>query len=302
MNPKNLLKKYAFVIALLLIIIIALAWVLWNRSHLAIDPVLPQPDAPELFLLLAVGIMAGYFGGLLGIGGGIIMLPLLQFAFGYPTPMVVGTTLFAVVFTAISGGFAHLVRGNAHRPSIVYISLGGIGGILIGSYFFQVLSIHINLLNLLLGIFFIFPGLFMIWEGLFSRQQSDSPEAITAIREKPLGLAVLGMVVGFLTGILGLGGGYLLVPGMTYLFGFPIYLAVGTSLLAVIPVTIVGGIIKLLQDYVLLEASLALAAGTIVGAQLGAASIKKFKPSTIKLLFGLYFSCAALRLIGSFWQ
>ena len=299
MNRKIFLEKYAFVVVLLLVIILALAWVLWNRPPLAANAALPRPDALELLLLAAIGIMAGCFGGLLGIGGGIIMLPLLKFGFNYSTTMAVGTTLFAVIFTAISGGYAHFFRGNAHRPSIAYISLGGVGGILLGSFFFQMLATQMKLLNLVLGLFFVFPGFFMIWESLFSRQN----EAVESqnIREKPLGLSVLGMTVGFLTGILGLGGGYLLVPGMTYFFGYPIYLAVGTSLVSVIPITIVGGSIKLLQSYVLLEASLALAAGAIIGAQLGAASIKNFKRATLKFLFGLYFYYAAIRLISSFW-
>ncbi len=299
MKRKIFLEKYAFVVVLLLVIILALAWVLWNRPPLAANAALPRPDALELLLLAAIGIMAGCFGGLLGIGGGIIMLPLLKFGFNYSTTMAVGTTLFAVIFTAISGGYAHFFRGNAHRPSIAYISLGGVGGILLGSFFFQMLATQMKLLNLVLGLFFVFPGFFMIWESLFSRQN----EAVESqnIREKPLGLSVLGMTVGFLTGILGLGGGYLLVPGMTYFFAYPIYLAVGTSLVSIIPITIVGGSIKLLQSYVLLEASLALAAGAIIGAQLGAASIKNFKPATLKFLFGLYFSYAAIRLISSFW-
>ncbi len=300
MKRKIFLKKYAFVIGLLLVIILALAWVLWSRPPLAANVALPRPDALELFLLAAIGIMAGCFGGLLGIGGGIIMLPLLKFGFNYSTTLAVGTTLFAVIFTAISGGYAHFFRGNAHRPSIAYISLGGVGGILLGSFFFQMLATQMKLLNLVLGLFFVFPGFFMIWESLFSRH-NEAEEETQNIKEKPLGLSALGMVVGFLTGILGLGGGYLLVPGMTYFFGYPIYLAVGTSLISVIPITIVGGSIKLLQSYVLLEASLALAAGAIIGAQLGAASMRNFKPATLKFLFGLYFSYAAIRLISSFW-
>ncbi|MDD2510340.1 MAG: sulfite exporter TauE/SafE family protein [Syntrophomonas sp.] len=300
MDRKIFMDKYAFIAGLLFVIILALAWVLWSRSPLAAGAALPRPGALELFLLTAIGIMAGYFGGLLGIGGGIIMLPLLKFGFNYSTTLAVGTTLFAVIFTAISGGYAHFLRGNAHRAGIVYISMGGIAGILLGSFFFQLLAEQMKLLNLVLGLFFVFPGFFMIWESLFSRK-NDPIKETQNIRERPLGLCALGFVVGFLTGILGLGGGYLLVPGMTYFFGYPIYLAVGTSLVSVIPVTIIGGSIKLLQSYVLLEASLALAAGTIIGAQLGAASIRNYKPATLKFIFGLYFSYAAIRLISSFW-
>lgn len=103
-----------------------------------------------------------------------------------------------------------------------------------------------------------------------------------------------------LTGLVGLGGGYALVPGLIYLFGAPVYITMGTSLAVMVPMAVVGGSIRLAQGFVFLGAALILAAGTIVGAQIGAATIKKFKPNTLKLIFGLYFLYVAIKFIGNY--
>ena len=96
---------------------------------------------------------------------------------------------------------------------------------------------------------------------------------------------------------MGLGGGYALVPGLIYLFGAPVYITMGTSLATMIPLAMVGGGIKLVQGFVAIAAGLLLASGTVVGAQIGAAVIKKFKPNTLKLIFGLYFLYVSIKFI-----
>ena len=98
-----------------------------------------------------------------------------------------------------------------------------------------------------------------------------------------------------------MGGGYALVPGLIYLFGAPVYITMGTSLATMIPLAAVGGGIKLAQGFVDLATGLVLAAGTIVGAQVGAAIIKRFKPATLKLIFGLYFLYVAVKFITAFF-
>lgn len=104
-----------------------------------------------------------------------------------------------------------------------------------------------------------------------------------------------------MTGVVGLGGGYALVPSFIYLFGAPVYITMGTSLATMIPLAVVGGGIKLAQGFVALGAGLILAFGTVIGAQIGATIIKKFKPTTLKLIFGLYFLYVSVKFITAFF-
>ncbi|HDP80908.1 MAG TPA: sulfite exporter TauE/SafE family protein, partial [Spirochaetes bacterium] len=80
----------------------------------------------------------------------------------------------------------------------------------------------------------------------------------------------------------------------------PVYITMGTSLAVMLPLAAVGGVIKLAQGYVALSSALIMATGTIIGAQIGAATIKKFKPSTLKLIFGIYFLYVAAKFIGNY--
>jgi len=116
-----------------------------------------------------------------------------------------------------------------------------------------------------------------------------------------VGMGLFGFVIGIITGIVGLGGGYALVPGLIYMFNAPVYVTMGTSLASMIPLAVVGGGIKLVQSYVDLRAGLLLAAGTVVGAQIGAAIIKKIKPNILKLIFGIYFLYVALKFITGYF-
>lgn len=261
-------------------------------------------DVPPLTLgrdtgLLAVGLAAGFLGGIIGTGGCSVMLPILHFWMGYPAQVAVGTTLFAVIFTAISGGYGHLIRGNLDKRATLWLGISGIAGVLIGSWLFTFLAAHSALLGLILGVLFLWPALRMIWEGI--RQSGLPPKQGEKINAPAGALALFGFVVGLATGIAGLGGGYALVPGLIYLFSAPVYLTMGTSLATMIPLALVGGGLKLAGGFVDLMTGLLLAAGTVIGAQIGAAVIKRFKPHTLKLIFGLYFLYVSIKFITAFF-
>jgi uncharacterized membrane protein YfcA len=113
-------------------------------------------------------------------------------------------------------------------------------------------------------------------------------------------MALFGFVVGIATGIAGLGGGYALVPGLIYLFSAPVYITMGTSLAVMVPLALVGGLIKVAQGFVSLMAGGILGGGTIIGAQVGASIIKRLKPHTLKFIFGIYFLYVALKFIMSY--
>jgi uncharacterized membrane protein YfcA len=227
------------------------------------------------------------------------MLPVLHFWLGYPAPIAVGTTLFAVIFTAISGGYGHLVRHNLDKRAVAWLGGIGIVGVLIGSWLFTKLSNQSALLGLILGLLFLWPALRMIWEGI--RHSGLPQKEGNKINASAAGLGTFGLVVGLATGVAGLGGGYALVPGLIYLFGAPVYITMGTSLATMIPLAVVGGGLKLAGGYVDLAAGLLLATGTVIGAQVGAAVIKRFKPTTLKLIFGLYFLYMSVKFITAFF-
>jgi uncharacterized membrane protein YfcA len=285
----------------LVILVVIAAVALW---YFVAGGIVPRETVPPLTLardlsLLVVGFLAGLLGGLIGTGGCSVMLPILHFWMGYPASIAVGTTLFAVIFTAISGGYGHLVRRNLDVRAVAWLGGAGIAGVLLGSWLFTLLAGQAQLLGLILGLIFLWPAIRMIWEGLTQRKLPQREG--TTIPGPVWGWAVFGFVVGIATGIAGLGGGYALVPGLIYLFGAPVYITMGSSLATMIPLAVVGGGIKLAQGFVDLGAGLLLAAGTVVGAQVGAAIIKRFKPATLKLIFGLYFLYVAVKFITAYF-
>lgn len=284
-------------IVLLLIIVALAVWTLVSGVGAA-SGVSPM-NALKGVILVVVGFLAGLLGGLIGTGGCSVMLPIIHFWMGYAAPVAVGTTLFAVIFTAISGGYGHLVRGNLDKRAFWWLSGGGMLGVLLGSWLFTLLSAHATLLGLILGLIFLWPAIRMVYEGVI--QQSMPKSEGTAVTGSGWGMGVFGFIVGIATGLAGVGGGYALVPGLIYLFGAPVYITMGTSLATMIPLAAVGGGIKLAQGFVDLATGLLLAAGTIVGAQVGAAIIKRIKPATLKLIFGLYFLYVAVKFITAFF-
>ena len=293
-------------IAVLLIAIAGLeAW------YLIAQPQLPraEPTPPTTPLTGAVyvlvGFLAGLLGGIIGTGGCSVMLPIIHFWGGFPATMAIGTTLFAVTFTAISGGYGHLVRRNVDKRAACWLGGIGIAGVLLGSWLFLIIAKQaMKLLGLILGVVFLWPAARMVYEGLMpwlkKGQKPGGPEGNT-IPGAGWALGAFGFVIGITTGIVGLGGGYALVPGLIYLFGAPVYITMGTSLAVMIPLALVGGLIKLFQGFVDFSAGCLLAIGTIMGAQVGAAIIRRFRPTTLKLIFGAYFLYGSLKFITGYF-
>jgi len=117
-------------------------------------------------------------------------------------------------------------------------------------------------------------------EGIFVQGYSHAPA---------LGLFALGFVAGCLAGMLGIGGGWIMTPGMMWLFGATPIVAVGTTLLAMLPIAILSASIKISQGFVYLGAGLVLGIGTALGAQLGVYVSKYLSAIVLKVLFAVLF-------------
>ncbi|MGI5912209.1 MAG: sulfite exporter TauE/SafE family protein [Syntrophomonadaceae bacterium] len=243
-------------------------------------------------LALIIGCLAGFLGALLGISGGIIIIPACQLFLGFSPLIAVGTSLLATVFTTLSGAYGYYRAGNIRVNSALVIAAGGLTGVLIGSYLFKAyLSDNIALLGTLLGSLFLFMALRMGGElyGEWRHGAKAVSEPSKPIQNEKVKLFLLGLITGTMAGVLGVGGGFIIVPVLLWHFAAKPSEAAGTALLAMFPYMTIGALIKLQQEFVNLPAGLLLALGCIIGAHFGVIISPRVNPQLFKLIFTLIF-------------
>jgi len=262
-------------------------------------------------LLLLLGGVIGLLSGMFGVGGGFLLTPLLIFL-GVPAPVAVGTGANQVVASSVSGVLAHWRRGNVDVMMAAVLVGGGLVGAILGVWLFALLR-RLGQVDLVISLSYVLLlgtlGAMMLAEGIRAyRRLRSAPGRLTKLhthylvhrlplkmrfRKSRLYISALlpfglGLVIGIMTAIMGVGGGFLLVPAMIYLIGMPTVMTVGTSLLQI---AIVGSAVTFLQattnqtvDIVL---ALILILGGVVGAQIGAVFAGKLRGDQIRILLGL---------------
>ncbi|MBP1762313.1 MAG: hypothetical protein H6Q64_1855 [Firmicutes bacterium] len=250
-----------------------------------------------IFIILLIGLLAGCLGAIVGLGGGVIMLPGLQLLAGFDLTKAIGTTLFAVIFTSISGAQGHYRAGNVRLKSGGYAALGGLIGVLLGSYVFaKYLSNSFTILEISLGIFFLFTAYRMgrdTYLEFSGKRGTIAVDANKSQNESFAPLFALGFFTGCLTGMLGVGGGFIFTPGFMLIGGLSPQVAVGTTMLAMLPISLSGGLIKLYQGFVDLPAGIVLGLGTALGAQVGVWISSRMSPILLKVVFTILFAILA---------
>jgi hypothetical protein len=246
-------------------------------------------------IYLITGLLAGVIGGLLGTGGCALMMPVIRFGFRFDPAIAVGTTLTAVVFTAASGAYQHIKMKNVDKSTTWIVGASGVLGVIIGSIVFGYIKNYGNLLDLILGFVFLVVSFRMLYEGLLGRGPKNPAESQMPGTKTTKG--VLGSSIGFLTGIIGLGGGYALVPSFIYFLSAPVKLAIGTSMASFVWIALVGAMFKIYQGVVNIPVAITLGVGALIGAIYGAKLVAKFKPNALKALFGLLFLYVSLKYI-----
>jgi hypothetical protein len=139
----------------------------------------------------------------------------------------------------------------------------------------------------------------MLYEGIFQRKMPEV--AGDKIKGSSSTKAGLGAGVGVLTGIIGLGGGYALVPSFIYITRSPLRIAIGSSMAAFVWFALIGAIIKIYQGFTDIPAAVALGLGAAAGAIIGARLVARFKPATLKAVFGIIFLYVSLKYILLFF-
>lgn len=246
------------------------------------------------------GVGVGILSAMFGIGGGIVMVPLIHLVFGQPAAAASGTSLFAILPTSISGMLARLHDGTIRFPIGIAAGLAGACLSPLGAVASDRLpGVYAMVLTACFILFTAYNMFKRVWRTRPAAAKAASEGGAPAVAEKPAPLenaagvklygsaALLGAVVGFLSGYLGLGGGFLIVPLLQAAFGFTVKQATGTSLVTVGILAVPSFITHAVLGHVLWILGLLLIVGSVVGAKLGALIIKRVNDRLLTGLFGV---------------
>jgi len=258
----------------------------------------------DLLMMTAAGLLAGMLGGLLGVGGGVILMPVLRFGVGLPAPYAIGTCIAAVFCTTLGGSFAHYRLGHVPVRLIVPVIVSGAVSATICSLFFVLLTPRSHWLDIGIGVVFSLVAIRIILDGahlLRVRQGEDLPT--TTAEGKYTGRKIgLGIISGVLPGLFGIGTGAILVPGFTYLLRTSMQVAIGSALACFALNALLSTVFKGAQGYIDLSIALPLCLGTLVGSQLGASMSRRFSSAALKMLFGVVFLWVSTRFYLAAWE
>ncbi|MCK4403192.1 MAG: sulfite exporter TauE/SafE family protein [Dehalococcoidia bacterium] len=267
--------------------------------------------ATYISILLATGAGAGFASGLLGVGGGCIMVPVMYSvigAMGFPDiamKVALGTSLLVILPTAMSGAWRHNKKKAVQWKTALVLGLCGLGGGLAGS----TLATYLPERALKTG----FGGLVLaiaIWMGLGMMPKLAKQKAEP--KDNPRLLPALGFPIGMVSGLTGLGGGALIVPALVLALDFPMHMAIGTSVSAIILTSLGGitgyiihgiGVPDLLPysiGYINLPMWLCLAGMSVPLAQLGAKTAHALPAKQLRYIFIALMVYIGLRMIGVF--
>ena len=277
-------------------------------------------------LIIALGALVGVLSGMFGVGGGFLTTPLLIF-YGIPPTVAVASATTQITGASVSGAYAHWKRGGVDFRMGGVMIAGGLLGSLTGAGIFRLLQ-DSGQIDLLIGFLYVILlggiGALMLRDALIalgwvSATVDTAPKRhnkwvaglplrwrfyASGLYISPLAPMALGFGAGILTVLLGVGGGFVLVPAMIYILGMAARVVIGTSLVMILAVSAVTTLILALttQSVDIVLAGLLLIGG-VVGAQYGARLATSMKPDLLRLALSLIILAVALRMaLGLIWR
>ena len=272
----------------------------------------------NIIIILIAGLGVGFLSGLFGVGGGFLMTPLLIFL-GIPPATAVGTEANQILGSSVSGGIAHGRKGNIDYEIGLFLLIGGIFGSTVGVVIFRLMrdAGKIDLLISLLYIAFLtIIGSLMLYESVKVLIQKENKLTLRKrrrnfihslpmkfkFRKSMIYVSILipisiGLFVGFLSSLMGVGGGFIMVPAMIYLLVMKTIAAIGTSLFQIVFVT--ANIVILQATYnqsVDLILAILLLIGGVVGAQLGSKYSMKIKGEYLRVCLAMLVLLVSLKM------
>jgi uncharacterized membrane protein YfcA len=278
-------------------------------------------------LIVALGGLVGILSGMFGVGGGFLTTPLLIF-YGIPPAVAVASATTQITGSSVSGVYAHFRRGGVDFKMGAVMIAGGAFGSLLGALLFRLLQLSGQIDLVIGGLYVLLLGSIgglMLKDALIALGWIDAAEApadkphhvrwvaalpmrwrfyASGLYLSPLAPLALGFLAGILSVLLGVGGGFILVPAMIYILGMAARVVVGTSLVMILAVSAVTTMVHAMTTHAvdIVLAGLLLTGG-VIGAQYGAVLATRLRPDYLRLALAIIILLVALRMaLGLAWR
>ncbi len=273
----------------------------------------------NIFLLIGLGGIVGILSGMFGVGGGFLITPLLFFI-GIPPAIAVASEANQILGASFSGAIAHFRRKNVDIKMGFLLILGGIIGSIFGVELFRIFK-NLGQLELIIKVCYVLflgiIGIIMFFESLRALNYKSKNIKVRKTRHHswvqglPLKMrfrtsnlyissipaVFIGFFVGILASIMGIGGGFIIVPAMIYILGMPTKVVVGTSLFQIIFVTGVTTYLHAVKNFsVDIILSFLLLVGGVIGAQFGVRIGLKLKAEQLRILLAFLVLAMCLKI------
>jgi uncharacterized membrane protein YfcA len=275
----------------------------------------------NIFIILGMGAAVGFLSGMFGVGGGFLITPLLIF-YNVPPAIAVATGANQVVASSISGAITHFRRGTIDLKLGTVLLVGGLFGATLGIWIFAALR-TLGQLDLTISLLYVVlltsVGTLMMWESINTLRRARRNETLTLKRTgqhnwvhrlpfkmrfkkskiylSVIPVAALGFGVGILTSVMGVGGGFIMVPAMIYLLRIPASVVVGTSLFQIIFVSTYSTVVQAVTNHsVDIVLAFILMLSGVVAAQYGVRVGQRLKAEQLRALLALMILAVGVRL------
>jgi uncharacterized protein len=275
----------------------------------------------NIFVLFFMGAAVGFLSGMFGVGGGFLITPLLIF-YNIPPAVAVATGANQVIASSFSGALTHFKRGTLDAKLGSLLVIGGVIGAGVGIYVFVLLR-QLGQLDLIVSLLYVIflstIGGLMLYESVQAMRRTRAGQLATLkkpgqhnwVHKLPfkmrfraskiyvsiIPVMVLGAAIGFLSSIMGVGGGFIMVPAMIYLLKVPTNVVIGTSLYQIVFVTAFTTVMQATTNQsVDIVLAMLLMTGGVVGAQYGTRIGQKLRGEQLRALLAMLVLAVGLRL------
>ncbi len=241
--------------------------------------------AADAALGIAAGFVSGALSGLFGVGGGIVMTPAIQVLLGGPPIVSLATPLPAIFPTAAAGAYTYSRSGELDSRAALWMAVPGIAAAAGGAALTRVLNVHLLL---------VVTAALLAYQAAAILRGTGTPAPNRGLTASRGAFAGIGLVAGFVSGLLGVGGGLVMVPLLAGVLSMPLKRALGTSLLAIVVLVIPGTIVHAALGHIDWAIFAVLTIGAVPGARVGATLALGARERTLRTLVGSFLLVVAV--------